>query len=384
MTVDDQDLLHWRKEFPILEKTRYLVSHSMGAMPRGTYDRLKEYADDWATDGVDAYTKWIPRAKEVADLAGSIVNAPSGTTVFHQNVSTLTSIVISAIYKPGGRKKVILTDLNFPSLYYAWKRHEEAGLEIEVIKSPDGIVIPTEKIIDAIDEDTLCVALDHGIFRSGYLMEIDPILKAAREKGAFSFIDAYQTIGCVPIDVEAWGVDFLVAGSHKWLLGGPGASFLHVRPDLIPQMEPRIAGWFAHKDPFAFDLNLEYADSAMRFATGTPNVAGIHAARTGLEIISKVGVERVREKSVRLTSKLIEMAKEEGLRINSPTDSSRRTGVVCIDFDGADKAEIDFVGRGIQVDYRPLCGLRVSAHFYTTEEEFLSIIPEIQKFRKTL
>ena len=379
-----RDFLDWRKEFPILENSTYLVSHSMGAMPRGAYDRLKEYADDWATDGVDAYTKWIPRLKEVSDLAGSIVNAPKDTTVFHQNVSTLTSIVISAIHKPGGRKKIILTDLNFPSLYYAWKRHEEVGLEIQVIKSPDGIIVPTEEIIAAIDEETLCVALDHGIFRSGYLMDIDPIAKAAREKGAYTYVDAYQTIGCVPIDVQKWGIDFLVAGSHKWLCGGPGASFLHVRPDLLPQLEPRIAGWFAHREPFAFDLDLEYADSAMRFATGTPNIAGIQAAWTGMEIILEVGVDRIREKSVRLTSKLIELAEEEGLRINSPKDSARRTGLVCIDFEGADKAEMDFIRRRIQVDYRPRCGLRVSAHFYTTEEEFLSIVPEIQKFRKTL
>lgn len=380
--ADKKELREWRKEFPILENSTYLVSHSMGAMPRRAYDRLKEYGDDWARDGIDAYAQWLPRLREISDLAGSIVNAPSGSTVFHQNVSTLTSIVISAIHKPGGRKKVILTDLNFPSLYYAWKRHEEVGLEIQVIKSPDGIVIPTEEIIDAIDEETLCVALDHGIFRSGYLIDIDPIAKAAREKGAFTFIDAYQTIGCVPIDVQAWGIDFLVAGSHKWLCGGPGAAFLHVRPDLIPKLEPRIAGWFSHQRPFDFDLDLEYADNAMRFSTGTPNIAAVQAARTGYEIISEVGVDRIREKSVRLTSKLIELAREEGLRINSPTEAARRTGVVCIDFEGAERAEVDFIQRRIQVDYRPRCGLRVSAHFYTTEEEFLSIIPEIQNFRK--
>jgi kynureninase len=380
----EADLLAWRKEFPVLQESTYLVSHSMGAMPRSARVRLKQYCDDWASQGVDAYNVWLPRLRETADRVGLLFNAPPGTVAFHQNVSTLMSVIISAIAKPGGRTKVVYTDLNFPSIHYNWLRNEELGLRVHLVGSPDGIEIPTEKIVGALDDETLAVVLDHGIFRSGYLQDVASIARAARDKGVITIVDAYQTIGCVPIDVQDWGIEFLVGGSHKWLCGGPGASFLYARKDLIPSLRPRVTGWFSHKHPFAFDMDLEYADDAMRFATGTPNMPGIHAASAGIEIIAKVGVDRIREKSVRLTSRLIEMAEEEGLTVNSPRDSSRRTGLVCIDFPGADKAEKELLRRKVQVDYRPRCGLRISPHFYTTDEELFSVVPTIRKVRKKL
>lgn len=378
----EQDLLRWRREFPILAKTTYLVSHSMGAMPRGARERMRQYLDEWATQGVDAYARWLPRLRETADLVGSIVGAPPGTVVFHQNVSTLMSVVISAIVRPGGRRRVVYTDLNFPSVHYNWLRNEELGLRVERVASPDGIEIPTERLVDAIDGDTLAVVVDHGIFRSGYLQDVAAIARAARDRGAYMVVDAYQTAGCVPIDVTAWGVDFLLAGSHKWLCGGPGASFLYVRPDLIPTLRPRATGWFSHKRPFGFEMDLEYADDAMRFATGTPNVPGVAAARAGIEIVARVGVARIRAKSVRLTSRLVEMALAEGFTVNSPRDAARRTGLLCIDFPGAEAAEAALLRRGFQVDYRPRCGIRISPHFYTTDDELFSILPELRKLRR--
>lgn len=374
------DLLRWRKEFPILERGVYLVSHSMGAMPRGVLDHLHRYAKEWGTHGIAAYERWMPRLDETAGLIGSILNATRGTVVLHQNVSTLTAIVLSAIFTPTGRRKIVTTDLNFPSIHYNWLAHRPLGLTVDVVKSPDGIEIPTERMVDAIDERTLAVVVDHGIFRSGYLQDVAAIAKAAKKKGAYTFVDAYQTVGCVPIDVQKWGIDFLVGGSHKWLCGGPGASFLYVRKDLIRRLEPRITGWFSHERPMAFEMEMEYANTAMRFATGTPNIPGMVAARAGIEMIAKIGVRRIREKSVRLTDRLIALAKAEGLRVNSPTPSRCRSGLVCLDFPGADRAEREFLKKGIQVDYRPRCGLRVSAHFYTQEDEFFSIIPEIRHF----
>ncbi len=372
-------LLRWRKEFPILKNATYLVSHSMGAMPRGAFARLKQYGEEWAKNGIEAYERWMPWVLETADRVGSLFGAPKGTVVFHQNVSTLMAAVLSAIHKPGGRTKVVYTELNFPSIHYVWARHREVGLELEIVRSPDGIEIPTEAMIGAIDERTLAVVVDHGIFRSGYLQDVAAIARAAREKGAYTIVDAYQTVGCVPIDVKEWGVDFLLGGSHKWLCGGPGAAYLYVRPDLLPRLEPRVTGWISHKRPFAFEWDMEYADGAIRFATGTPNVPGIHAARAGIEIVARIGPKRIRGKSVRLTQKLIALAEEEGIRVNSPKEPSRRSGVVCLDFPGAERAEAELLRKGIQVDYRPRCGLRVSAHFYTSEEELWAIVPEIRK-----
>lgn len=375
-------LLSWRKEFPILKKKIHLVSHSMGAMPRKVEESLRAYAKEWAELGIEAYGLWLPRLQETADLIASILHAPKGTVVLHQNVSTLVAIVISAIFKPEGRRKVVYSELNFPSVHYNWKMHEKLGLRVELVQSPDGIEIPTERMIAAIDDQTLAVVIDHGIFRSGFLQDVDAIARHAHARGAYTIVDAYQTAGCVPIDVKAWGIDFLVGGSHKWLCGGPGAAYLYVRRDLIPMMEPRITGWFSHQRPFDFDMEMEFADSAMRFATGTPNIPGMMAARPGIEIIARIGVGRIREKSIRLTNRLIAMAEAEGLTVRSPRNHRRRTGMVCIDFPGAERAEAELLRRGFQVDYRPNCGIRISPHFYTTEEELLSIIPHLVRLSR--
>ncbi|MFN7974728.1 MAG: aminotransferase class V-fold PLP-dependent enzyme [Acidobacteriota bacterium] len=375
-------LLAWRREFPILKDTVYLISHSMGAMPRGAEANLCRYAREWRTMGIAGYDVWLPRLRATADVIGSLFGAPRGTVSLHQNVSTLTSIVLSAIVKPGGRRKVVTTDLNFPSVHYNWDRHRQLGLEIQMLQSPDGITIPTDMMVDAIDDQTLAVCIDHGIFRSGYLQEVGAIAEAARRHGAFSVVDAYQTVGCVPIDVTAWGIDFLLGGSHKWLCGGPGCSFLYTRPDLIKDLFPRSTGWFSHKRPFAFELDMDDADDAMRFATGTPNLPGIHAAGAGIELVKKVGVARIRKKNVRLLDRLIDMALAEGFKVNSPVDHARRSGVVCIDFPGAERAEAALLRKGIHLDYRPRCGVRVSAHFYTKDDELFSIIPELRKLRR--
>lgn len=373
----------WRREFPILRNRVYLVSHSMGAMPRGTAKWLKQYADEWREFGVEAWERaWIPRLRETAALIGLLFGAPPGTVALHQNVSTLVAVVLSAIFKPGGRRKVIYTDLNFPSIHYNFALHRELGLEVKVVKSPDGIEIPTEAMVDAIDDETLVVVIDHGIFRSGYLQDVAAIARAARKQGAFTLVDAYQTIGCVPIDVVDWGVDFLVGGSHKWLCGGPGAAYLYVRRDLIRKLKPRVTGWFSHARPFGFEWNMEFAPDAMRMATGTPNIVGIYAARAGIEMVAKVGPKRVRDKSMKLMQTLLLAAETEGLRIRSPRDATRRSGVLCLDFPGAEAAERALLRQGFQIDYRPRCGLRLSAHFYTTEDELLSILPAIRRLRR--
>lgn len=378
----ESEFLELRKEFPILKDTVYLISHSMGAMPRAAYNQLKQYADEWGRHGITAYDLWIPRLRETADLIGSIFNAPEGTVAMHQNASTLVAISLSAIFKPEGRKKIVYTTLNFPSLHYNFYMHRRLGLEVALVESPDGIEIPTERMLHAIDDRTLAVVIDHGIFRSGYLQDVGAIARHAHSKGVYTIVDAYQTVGCVPIDVLAWGIDFLIGGSHKWLCGGPGASFLYVKKDLIPILEPRITGWFSHARPFSFEMDMEFAPDAMRFATGTPNIPGIHAARAGIEIISRLGVDRIREKSIRLTNRLIALAEAEGLKVRSPRDHRRRSGVVCIDFPGADRAEKELLKKRIHVDYRPQCGIRVSPHFYTREDELLSIVPLLKKFAK--
>jgi kynureninase len=378
----ERDLLKRRDEFPILKDSIYLISHSMGAMPRRAFDYLGRYATEWSSRGILSYDRWMPMILEHGNLIGRLIGAAPNTVVMHQNVSTLMSIVISAIFQPGGRTKAVYTELNFPSVHYNWAMHRRMGLDVRLVRSPDGIHIPTERFVDAIDEKTLAVVIDHGVFRSSFLQDVRTIARAARSRGAYSIVDAYQTIGCVPVDVQAWDADFVLGGSHKWLCGGPGAAYLYVHPRLLRDLEPRVTGWFSHKRPFAFEMEMEFAEDAMRFATGTPSIPSLYAARAGTEIVSEVGVDRIRAKSARQTTRLIEQALENGFRVNSPTDSKVRAGMVCIDFPGAERAERELLKRRFHVDYRPRCGLRVSPHFYTTDDELDALIAELRKMRR--
>jgi kynureninase len=373
-------LLRWRPEFPVLEHTTYLVSHSMGAMPRSAHDWLRRYGQEWEERGVVAWEHWEPYVREHGDRIAALIGAPAGTVALHQNVSTLFGILLSGLVQRGGRVKVVATDLNFPTLLYSLQMHEDLGLRLHRIPTPDGITIPLEAWEDAIDEQTLAVVVDHGIFRSGALQDVGAITQMAHRHGAWSIVDAYQTAGCVPLDVLSWGADAVLGGSHKWLCGGAGAAWMYVRKDRLESLRPRVVGWFSHRDPFAFDLRMEFAPDAMRFATGTPGIPGLFAARAGLEIVLEIGPEPIREKSMRLTQRIIDLADESGFRVSTPRDASQRGGLVVVDFPGAERATQELVRRKVLVDYRPKAGIRISGHFYTVDDEIDRAFAVLREF----
>ncbi len=375
-------LLRWRAEFPVLERTTYLVSHSMGAMPRQARAWVDRYLDLWDRRGVAAWEEWEPYVREHADRIGQLLGAPAGSVVLHQNVSTLFGGLVSALLRPKGRRKVVATDLNFPSLLYVLQAHEPLGVQLHVIRSPDGVGVPLEAWADAVDDHTLAVLVDHGIFRSGFLQDVRAIAELAHRRGAWVVVDAYQTAGCVPFHVGEWEADAVLGGSHKWLCGGPGAAWMYVRPDRLDQLQPALAGWFGHRDPFAFRLELEFAPDAMRFATGTPNMPALFAARAGLELVLQVGVQAVREKSLRLAERMVERADALGLEVRTPRDPQRRGGMVVVDFPGAEAVARELVARQVLVDYRPGGGIRLSAHFYTHPDEVELAFDHIRELRR--
>ncbi len=384
--AENDPLLKWRSEFPILErKAGYLINNSLGAMPRKVYDSLKEYADLWATEGVLAWHRWLPMVAETADLVGSIINAPKGSMMMHQNVSTLTSIVISALDFSGPRNKVVTSELNFPSVIYNWMGQQRRGARVHAVKSTDGgLNLDTEALIAAIDDQTLVVALDLVLFRSSGLLEIAPIIEAAHRKGAMVVLDCYQATGAVPIDVQALKVDFLTGGSVKWLCGGAGASFLYVRPDLIPTMKPLMTGWFSDRHPFDFRFGeVDYADDAHRFMGGSPSVPALYAATAGYQIIKEVGVKAIREKSLRQTTMLMALADEQGLTVNTPRAPDRRGNTMCVDFEGSEDASRRLIDAGFIIDWRPKGGVRISPHFYNSDDECRAVMAEIASLRKS-
>jgi len=380
------ELLNWRSEFPILDKTVYLISHSLGAMPRATYDRLQEYADVWATRGVRAWAEgWWNMPVTVGNEVGRIIGADPETVVMHQNVSICQSLILSCFLplpENSKRRKIVYSELNFPSVMYVYEAHARAhGLRIETVESDDGITVPLERMLSAIDEETLLVPISHVLFKSAFLQDAKAITQRAHEVGAMVVLDTYQSAGTVPFSVKALNVDFATGGSVKWLCGGPGAGYLYVRPDLIDRLEPKTTGWMAHEEPFAFASELRYAPNVTRFLHGSPAIPALYAAQSGYEVINKIGVEKIRAKSLRQTQRLVELAVEAGFRVTSPPNPAQRGGTIAVWDDNAAAITRELVRREFIVDYRPGAGVRISPHFYTKDEELELVIAEMKKTR---
>lgn len=375
------DLLKWRKEFPILDRAVYLISHSLGAMPRATYDRLQEYADIWASRGVRAWAEgWWDMPVTVGNEVARIIGADPGTVVMHQNVSICQSLLLSCLKPTPQRDKIVYSELNFPSVMYVYEAHARDGsLKIEVVKSDDGMTVPLDRLLAAIDETTLLVPFSHVLFKSAFLQNAKAIIDRAHGVGAMVVLDTYQSAGTVPFSVKELNADFATGGSVKWLCGGPGAGYLYVRPDLQTKLEPKTTGWMAHEAPFAFDTSLHYAPNITRFLHGSPAIPALYAAQSGYGIINEIGVQKIREKSMRQTEYLINLAEEAGFRVTSPKDVSQRGGTITIAHEHAAAVTKELIRREFIVDYRPGAGIRISPHFYTTDEELELVIKEMKK-----
>jgi kynureninase len=369
------DLLAYRDRFPILEHTTYLINHSLGAMPAAVEERLREYAQTWATRGIRAWAEgWWTMPLTVGDQIGRIIGAPPGTVCMHQNVSIAESIVLSCFAEPGKRNRIVYERENFPSVRYVYEA--QRGLDVVVCESGDAVV-------DAIDERTLLVPVQHVVYNSAEIQDVEAIVARAHDAGAHVVLDAYQSAGTVPLDVTALGVDFAVGGSVKWLCGGPGNGWLYVRPDLIPQLEPSVTGWQAHARPFAFEPDLEYAEGIARFLTGTPNVPALYAATPGYDLIERIGVERIRSNSLRQTQLLIDLAEARGFEIRTPREPDRRGGAVIVHVPDFEAVHKELSERQILCDFRPDAGIRLGPHYFTTDEELVFAIDQIAQILET-
>ena len=359
-----------RAQFPILQSSTYLVSHSMGAAPLGARLALDDYWNEWAADGPEAWERWLPRIAEIADGVGAIVGAPAGSVFLGPNVSVLQAAIASCIDFRGERNEVVYESLQFPSLTYVWREWERYGAAVRIAESDDGRTVPTERIIAAITEKTAIAVISHAYYVSGAVADVGAIQAHCRSVGALLCVDAYQTTGIYPYDVVSLDLDLVTGGSHKWLCGGPGCGWIYVKPSLLDSFLPAITGWMAHARPFAFEAApVVHAPSMYRFGHGTPTIPGYVVAAPGHAMISALGVRRIREHNVRLTDKIAGMALERGLRVNTPLEAQRRTGWIGIDFDESERASPRLIEARVFVDYRPGCGIRIGPHFYTVDEE---------------
>jgi len=373
-------LVEWRTEFPTVESTLYFVSHSLGAMPRAVEDELRRYALTWKTRGIRAWEEgWFALPTQIGDIVGGIFNAEPGTVSMHENVTVAEAIALSAVDFKAPRNRLVCTAEDFPSLLYLYEGLARRGAEIVRIAAHAGRRIEEGDVIAAIDERTAVVALSHVLFRNSQIVDLAPIARRAREAGALTLIDAYQAVGTVPVDVRALGVDMLTGGSVKWLCGGPGAGYLYVSPRMRTRLEPAITGWLAHESPFDFDSGPTRRDpGARRFWTGTPGLPGFIAARSGYEIVARIGADAIRAKSLHQTARMIALADEYGLPVSSPREAARRGGTVVLDVPGAEAACAALLAGDVLLDFRPGVGLRLAPHFYTRDEELELVMTRVR------
>lgn len=364
-------LLAFRPEFPILERTTYLVSNSLGAMPRSVPDRLAEYVDAWGEQGVRAWAQgWWQMPVDVGNEIAPLIGAGPGEIVMMPNVSIAQATILSAIPFDGGRDTIVMTALDFPSVRYVYESlAPKLGARIVTVESGDGIGIDADAVIAAIDERTRLVAISHVLFRSAFVMDAARIAKRARDVGALVALDAFHSVGVMPVSVADLGADFLTGGVLKWLCGGPGGAFLYVAASVRDRLAPALTGWQAHARPFGFESEMEYASGAFRWLNGTPVIPALYAATEGPRILRRAGIEAVREKSVRQTSRLIELADARGFKVNAPRDSARRGGTVAVDIPNGYEVSQFLLSRDILVDYREGAGVRIAPHFYTSDDE---------------
>lgn len=368
------ELLAYRDRFPILRDCIYLINHSLAAMPAAAEGRLLEYARMWRERGIRSWGEgWWEMPVTIGDQLARIMGAAPGTIVMHQNVTVAEEVVISCFRKglvraPGVRNRVVYEEANFPSVRYLY----QAQPDLEVV-----VVEDDRAIVEAIDERTLLVPISHVLFKNAEIQDVEPIVRRAHEAGAYVVLDCYQSAGVVPFDLTALEVDFAVGGSVKWLCGGPGAGWLYVRPDLAERLEPTFVGWQGHARPFAFEPELEYAPGVRRFLTGTPNVPALYAASAGYDVIEEVGVERIRERSLLLTSLLIELLDDAGFEISSPREPARRGGTVLVRTPDDAAVQRELGERGIICDFRPGAGVRLGPHFYNTEDELRETVAQL-------
>ena len=362
-----------REEFPTLASGIHLLSHSLGPVPRAARESMLAYYEAWEHHtSEDAWAaSWWEMSTRVGDRIAQLLGGVPGSVQVQPNASIALSSVASCFnFTETERNKIVTSALDFPSMEYIWEAQSRLGASVEVVHTDDGITIRLEDILDAIDDTTCLVALSHVSFRSSYRVDVKAIVERAHKYGALVLLDVYQSAGALDLQANAWEVDFLIGGTIKWLCGGPASGYLYVRPDLQKDLAPRLTGWVAHAAPFDFaSAPMQYTDSVRRFAQGTPSIPALYSVLPGLQIIEDVGVRTIQAESQRRTEWMIAFALERGWKVNSPPEVEDRGGSVMIYVEDGPSMVKRLAERKVFVDCRPKVGLRMSPHFFNTDEE---------------
>lgn len=373
-----RDLLSYRAEFPILQSKTFMNTCSLGALSQRSINGMQDFMEKWAEMGASAwYNVWVGKIAELREAYGRVIGAPPDRIAITPSISVALTGIASAI-DWSKRKKVVMSNLDFPTLGHQFLAKKPLGVEVEIVYSPDRVTVPLELFEAAIDEDTALVATSHVYYTSGAIQDVKRIAQMAHDKGALFLIDAYQGTGHLPTNIADISADFYVSGSLKWLLGGPGVAFLYAAPQ-VAHMEPTIAGWFGMKHQFDFDATtIQWRDEAWRYEMGTPSMAAVYAALGGMSIIEEIGVQKIRERDIALTEDVIARANDAGFSTRVAPSVEQRTPIVLINFDDPKPIVAALAERGIITDYRP-GAVRVSPYFYNTVEENETVIRALKE-----
>ncbi|MGI9629287.1 MAG: aminotransferase class V-fold PLP-dependent enzyme [Longimicrobiales bacterium] len=382
-TSSMDDLTDVRSLFPILQRANYLNSCSLGALSTRAEARLADFLELWHSMGASAwYEHWLGRLDELRGEVGGLFAADPGSIALLPSTSACLAVIAESL-TTSTRNRIVTTDLDFPTLLYQWKVRPD--VELIVLESRDGLTIELDQFADAVDDQTLMIATSHVFFTTGHIQDVKALADIAHGSGALCLIDGYQGAGQIPVDLPSTNVDFYTAGPLKWLCGGPGLAYLYVRSDRIRSLEPRITSWFATKDQFHFNPGeFRYHDDARRFELGTPALPTVHTALGGQEIVTEVGMDRIRSQNRQLTERLINLCQEAGFSLQVSPDPADRSAIVLISHENPAHAVAALAKRGIIVDHRPGV-VRVSPHFYNTEAElddFVAALTEVDRVGK--
>lgn len=372
--------MDYRSQFDSLSGCCHLISNSLGAMPNASRAYADEYARVWQTRGVRAWREtWWEMPRTVGDKLAELMGAAPDSVSMHLNVTSAQATVQSCFDLATSRNKVVMVDMEFPSILYLYREWLRGRGELCIIPSEDSISVDIGRVEQAIDERTLLVPISHVLFRSSYIVDAKRLIMRAHAHGALVVLDAFQSLGVVPLNVVELDVDFVVGGCLKWLCGGPGACFLYVNPRLQNSLSPRFTGWMAHENPFLFDIQpITHAKGSYKFMNGTANIPALYTCRAGLEIISEIGVPAIRKRSTYMTSRIIEQCVSRGWKTSAPADPNSRAGTVSIDVPNGREIAAELNARDILVDFRPKSGIRLSPHFYNTDDEITHALEEIE------
>ena len=359
----------WRGEFPITKDLIYLNNCSLTPLPERGRAAIEKFAREWTELGGRAwYDHWIGEYEALRTDVARVLGATADEIATLPNVSA-GLVGIASTFDYAKRPKVVIADLDFPTDGHAFLAVRPRGAEVEFVRSPDRVRIPLELFEKAIDDRTAAVCTGHVYFTSGWIQDVKALAELCHRKGAKLIVDAYQSIGAFPFDVHASGADYLVGGTLKWLMGGPGIAFLYARRDVADAARPSAVGWWGVADPFAFDVeHLDPGKGARRFEYGTPAVAAIYAARAGISLLDEIGIPTVRERHMLLSQQLVDGAMSQGWTVRSPSDARERTAIVTLEHPDPQKAVDALRAKGVIVDSRP--GLiRLSPHYFNTSAE---------------